>query len=655
MKMNAQKYLDSQLGDVIERMKVACISGKPIILLHTNDLEFVSQLIHSGSIYPDLYPILNPVGPKPKQASSIRYGLRIDFSEHGFSCEDLSQPTLFVLFAREPGSTDRTGMRDFEDELVRFVQLYSGAAIDRGLFAGKQPDRQERLRRIDTVRRSMILIVAAVRPQIPAEIALYTEYITPKPMSDAELRTVLSEEIFALEGVNPHPESPSFGYYEKCMSGLSATRIRQLLRQIETVAGRVSFDRTDSPEFASVREIVLCEKRKLVASSEILSWEDGTNTPATGMDGLTGYLKSIAPIVRDYDRYRRQRLMDFPKGILVSGIPGSGKSLMAKYSASLLGLPLIKMDMGNVLNKYVGGSEQRMTEALNLIGTLSPCVLWIDEIEKAFAGSSDGHETTKRLFGKFLTWMQEKEKKNIGCFVFATANSISSLPSELFRSGRFDAKYSVYMPSAKECGAIFEALIESQCRQFEAMQESDGVEPTLRRRLFDTATMNAALFIGLLNDRKLSLSGFIDNPVEVNRKNKFYTGADIETLIKTAKEKYLEQKFHIDRNGFVYDTTCFERSLRSAIQETKTFGETNLMDLAVCYAAMAVNSFRPASRTFIMPFDGYDETRKDALYSLENEKEHLKELQFDYDRCLYSSVRNLLNSRSEEIIEKRKK
>ena len=120
----------------------------------------------------------------------------------------------------------------------------------------------------------------------------------------------------------------------------------------------------------------------------------------------------------------REYGVDVPKGVLIAGVPGCGKSLNAKAAASLFEVPLLRLDMGRLMGKYVGESE------VNLRKAISPCVLWIDELEKAFAGigeSGGGAEVTTRLFGNFLTWMQEKSSS---VFVVATANNITKLPQQ---------------------------------------------------------------------------------------------------------------------------------------------------------------------------------------------------------------------------------
>ncbi len=139
---------------------------------------------------------------------------------------------------------------------------------------------------------------------------------------------------------------------------------------------------------------------------------------------------------------------------MILGMPGCCKSLAAKATATLFKVPLIRLDVGRLMGKYVGESEGNIRRALKLSETVSPCVLWIDEIEKAFAGIGGGYgEVATRLFGHFLTWMQEKEST---VFIVATANDISKLPPEFLRKGRFDELFFVDLPTERERRKILE-------------------------------------------------------------------------------------------------------------------------------------------------------------------------------------------------------
>jgi SpoVK/Ycf46/Vps4 family AAA+-type ATPase len=154
--------------------------------------------------------------------------------------------------------------------------------------------------------------------------------------------------------------------------------------------------------------------------------------------------------------------VEAPKGVMIVGMPGCGKSLTAKATASLFKLPLLRLDVGSLMGKYVGESESNMRRALKLAEAVSPCVLWVDELEKAFVGIGSGgagSEVATRLFGYFLTWMQDKKD---AVFVLATANDISALPPELLRKGRFDEIFYVDFPNKSERENIFNIHLQKR-------------------------------------------------------------------------------------------------------------------------------------------------------------------------------------------------
>ncbi|WP_339240029.1 AAA family ATPase [Geobacillus sp. FSL W8-0466] len=166
-----------------------------------------------------------------------------------------------------------------------------------------------------------------------------------------------------------------------------------------------------------------------------------------GLDNLKEWLFNKSRVFKNMNKAIEYGV-DIPKGVLVVGMPGCGKSLNAKATAHLFRIPLLRLDMGRLMGKYVGESEANMRKAIKLAEAISPCVLWIDELEKAFAGigNSGNTEVASRLFGHFLTWMQEKQSPT---FVVATANDISNLPPELLRKGRFDEIFYVYRCNLK--------------------------------------------------------------------------------------------------------------------------------------------------------------------------------------------------------------
>jgi SpoVK/Ycf46/Vps4 family AAA+-type ATPase len=153
-----------------------------------------------------------------------------------------------------------------------------------------------------------------------------------------------------------------------------------------------------------------------------------------------------------------------PKGILLLGVQGCGKSLMAKAVSNIWQLPLLRFDIGKVFGSLVGSSEENIRRAIKVAESVSPAILWLDEIDKAFRGSrssggnTDGG-TSSRVFGTFLTWLSEKKKP---VFVVATANDVSSLPPELLRKGRFDEIFFVDLPTASERKDIFKVHLSKR-------------------------------------------------------------------------------------------------------------------------------------------------------------------------------------------------
>lgn len=182
-----------------------------------------------------------------------------------------------------------------------------------------------------------------------------------------------------------------------------------------------------------------------------------------GLENLKAWLKRKSVVIKNVKKAESFGV-DMPKGVLIAGVPGCGKSLCAKAAASLFEVPILRLDVGKLMGKYLGESEANLRKAISLAEAISPCVLWVDELEKAFAGmgSDGGHEVTTRLFGTFLTWMQEKTSTT---FVVATANDITKLPPELLRKGRFDEIFFVGLPKDEERRKIFEIHISKRRKQ----------------------------------------------------------------------------------------------------------------------------------------------------------------------------------------------
>lgn len=177
--------------------------------------------------------------------------------------------------------------------------------------------------------------------------------------------------------------------------------------------------------------------------------------------GLNAFKAFANERLAGFEEKARIEKLPYPKGVLLVGVPGCGKSLAAKALSQMWQKPLLKLDVGRLFGSLVGLTEERTREALKITESMSPCILWIDEIEKGLSGvSSSGildSGVTARMFGTILTWMQEKEKP---IFVIATANDVSKLPPELLRKGRFDEIFFVDLPNSEERKEIWKIQLE---------------------------------------------------------------------------------------------------------------------------------------------------------------------------------------------------
>lgn len=227
--------------------------------------------------------------------------------------------------------------------------------------------------------------------------------------------------------------------------GLSLERIRRVLARAIAAQGQIQPDDV---------EMVLEEKRQSIRQTQILDYYPTSEriSDIGGLDNLKDWLLRRGGA---FTERARQYGLPHPRGLLLVGIQGTGKSLTAKAIAHHWHLPLLRLDVGRLFGGLVGESESRTRQMIQLAEALAPCILWIDEIDKAFAGveSKGDSGTASRVFGTFINWLAEKKSP---VFVVATANNIQALPPEMLRKGRFDEIFFVGLPSQAERQAIFE-------------------------------------------------------------------------------------------------------------------------------------------------------------------------------------------------------
>ena len=237
------------------------------------------------------------------------------------------------------------------------------------------------------------------------------------------------------------------------IKGLTLTEAEKILTKIMVV------DNTLSNE--DIRSVIE-EKKDIIEKDGVLEYypvEESMGDIA-GLNALKDWLAKRKNIITDPGKAKEFGL-EFPKGILVLGVPGCGKSLCAKAVAMEWGLPLLKFDTANLYNKYIGETEKNLKNAIETSEKMSPVVLWIDEIEKAFTISGSGQDggVSMRVFGTFLNWMQERKGD---VFIFATANDVSKLPPEFLRKGRFDEIFFVDLPDFESRKIIFDIHLKKR-------------------------------------------------------------------------------------------------------------------------------------------------------------------------------------------------
>lgn len=297
--------------------------------------------------------------------------------------------------------------------------------------------------------------------KVPPELKNFTAQIDLKLPDEAALQDIVNE--MAEEWSRRHNKKvkanpKSFDALVKNLSGLTHSEARRLARTAIYDDGAIT--PSDLPE-------VMKAKYALLNKEGMLHFELDTEkfSNVGGFSKLKSWLRQRQPVFEG-----KLQNIDKPRGILLLGVQGCGKSLAAKAVAGVLGIPLLRLDFSALFNKYHGETERNLRESLNAAEVMAPCVLWIDELEKGISVSDSDGGTSKRVLGTFLTWMAEKEQ---AVFLVATANDIESLPPELVRKGRFDEIFFVDLPDEMTRALIFEIHLrkrDKNSKQFDLVR-----------------------------------------------------------------------------------------------------------------------------------------------------------------------------------------
>lgn len=323
-------------------------------------------------------------------------------------------------------------------------------------------------------------------------------------------------------------------WYANRMAGLDEIMVRRLLSSMDGAFANNYADYTDKD---SVDKIIIEYKNDILRQHGRLEViEVNKDDKVTGLDTVQRWLDEHKTSVKSYG--------ESPTGILLVGIPGTGKSATAKEAAKRLELPLVQLDMSRILGGRVGDSEKGMREMLDDLQFVAPCILWIDEVEKAMSGadgkSGDGG-TIKRLFGMLLTFIQDNERP---VFTVTTANDISNLPPEFFRNGRFNQTFCLMMPRYKECIDIMRLKLDSAAEKLGLNHKFSDYEAG---RIFDQCV------------------GTPERP-------RFLTGADIEAHVQELFWRYRDGMLRIyseEKKGQNPDISPVAEKMREVAREIR--------------------------------------------------------------------------------------
>lgn len=292
--------------------------------------------------------------------------------------------------------------------------------------------------------RTVVLISGEIT--VPEELRTMSAELALSLPKAEELRTIVqlaaNEWMERNGGRRVRADAQALDLLVRNLSGLTAADAKRLAR-IAVHDGAIS--QSDLPE-------VMKAKYQLLDQGGVLTFEYNT-APFSQVGGLTKLKRWLEMRKPVFLNPVAKPGLDAPKGVLLLGVQGSGKSLAAKATAGMFGVPLLRLDFGSLYNKYHGETERNLREALKTAEVMAPCVLWMDEFEKGLSSADDDQGTSRRVLATVLTWMSERKAP---VFLAATANDIERLPPELLRKGRFDEIFFVDLPRAEVRSEIFD-------------------------------------------------------------------------------------------------------------------------------------------------------------------------------------------------------
>lgn len=632
---------------LISQCRQAFQGKKPLIMVDTEDIDLMDRLARESKLV-DFYGkvekayLMGNSGEK-KYVKYYEYvgdhEMALDESENfSYRVEDLKELTEkggHISYGKQPMMLV-VHLTQADTGMMEYLRIYVHSYV-------RCTDNASALR-------NSCVLLHGDPSLLPPDLLRYTEILTVDYPNQAEIKEIL-QRIVSKNGHPPLVEKVA-NEVSELMIGFSLTQVEENVCRLLWIDGKDGKTVLDTEER---EEVILDAKAQAIRSTgglltlyrEKKKTGQSPNNQAgkkgnslAGMAAYKAWAKEAGVHMKQNSGYALERGVPAMKGVLLCGVPGCGKSEAAKILHREWQIPMLRLDMDQLMGGLLGESERNMRQALALAEAMSPCILWIDEIEKGFSGaaSKQGDDSTfKRMFGRLLTWMQENKKP---CFIFATANDISILPPEFFRSGRFDALFSVHMPTNDECKENF----KEQMRRADKLRRDTAVEqgnskvpaPLFNEKCFDDEVLQ-----GIMD---LVMQG--KNPKEP-KNIKFMSGADIEKVTVNALKK-----IPVENLGEPIDPTTWKNVLAEVIHDptitTQGSSYAGLEKIAACYVRLMRENFVPVS-------DGSQCLFRKESYQCQNVDGMLRVTYTDtcplsnaYDRALF----NALKDRIEQIATK---
>jgi AAA+ superfamily predicted ATPase len=413
---------------LVEEIKLLIKSRYPVIYLETIDEEYITNQVKTmaDEMEFDTY------------YWSISNGLRYGDQEDSFY--NTNAPAYMLknmLFIMNDKNYKYNGLMVFYD-LHKHLEDPSVLRLFKDL-----------IQRVKGTKDTIVLISSQY--VCPTEIQNFTAHIVAGYPSESEIRQLIKESILEIKRVNKSFKlkitKPELKKIVTILKGLSLNQIMNFLNQV-TAGGTL--------ETADIATLIDLKKQTFDKAGYLEFCPQENISNVAGFENLKSWLR-----VRKKIFTNTSKKLPPPKGIMLMGVQGCGKSTAIKAIANELDIPLYRFDMSRLYSSYLGETEENLRKTINIIEKLSPLCLWVDEIEKGFTtsdGKVDGG-VSQRILGTFLTWMQERKSK---CFIAATANQIKQLPPEFLRKGRFDELFFVDLPTIEERETLIKIHIKKR-------------------------------------------------------------------------------------------------------------------------------------------------------------------------------------------------